>query len=119
MLANAMKLIILAIAVVAVLPAGAQTTPAAPPAPVMETVMSASGDVLTPWVRSRSCSIDAAGKEVCRLVVIHSATREIARVGDTWSSKFAPTGNGSEVKRLESTMDKAVRLASSPKPSAQ
>jgi hypothetical protein len=121
MLVTPMKRTLFAFAVVVALPATAQqtTSPSTVPAPVLEAVTDASGKVLAPWIRSKSCASSSGGRETCQLVIINSATREIARVGDVWATKFAPTGNGSEVKRLETSFDKAKRLASSPKRTAQ
>lgn len=93
------------------LPALAQPATAPASKPATEIVMDASGKIVAPWTKGKSCSRLEAGKEACRWVVINGQTREIARVGDKWASKFAPTGNGREVRRMESSMDKATRLA--------
>lgn len=110
-----MRYITLALLAALAIPALAQTSskpapkPAAPP--VTEVVMDASGKIVAPWTKGKSCSREATGKETCRWVVINGRTREIARVGDRWASKFAPTGIGREVRRIETTMDKATRLS--------
>ncbi len=109
-----MKHISIALVAVLGLPALAQPQAKPSPTPAMEIVMDASGKIVAPWTKGKSCSRETTGKETCRWVVIHSQTREIARVGDRWSSKFAATGNGREVRRLESSMDKATRLSAGP-----
>jgi hypothetical protein len=112
-LVSIMKHIAIALLVVLAAPAFAQTSARSAPAPATEVVMDASGKIVAPWTKGKSCSRQDAAREACRLVVIHGQTREIARVGDKWSSKFAPTGNGREVRRIESSMDKAKRLSAS------
>lgn len=106
-----MKRIGIALVVVLGLPALAQLPAQPAPKPATEIVMDASGKIVAPWTKGRTCYRETTGKETCRLVVINGQTREIARVDDKWSSKFAPTGNGREVRRLESSMDKATRLS--------
>ncbi|MEY2758114.1 MAG: hypothetical protein RIR33_1892 [Pseudomonadota bacterium] len=115
MLVIVMKRCFLPLLLGVALPAFAQqasTSTSAPPP--QELVVTSDGRLVEPWARGKTCSTDAAGQEICRWVVINKTTREIARVGDQLASKFALTGNGNEVRRLESSMDKALRLAGSP-----
>lgn len=106
-----MKHIAIVLLAALALPALAQTTATSTPKSATEVVMDASGRIVAPWTKGKSCSREDTGKEACRWVVLNGQTREIARVGDRWSSKFAPTGNGREVRRIEHSLDKATRLA--------
>jgi hypothetical protein len=72
-----------------------------------EIVMTQSGDLKPPWKKYRWCKTDAA----CSTLIRNPITHEVARLGDHWSSRFEPTGRGQEVRRVESAMDKAIRLS--------
>jgi hypothetical protein len=113
MLVSIMKHIAISLLAALALPAVAQTPSTATSRPAAEVVMDASGKIVAPWTKGKSCTRQEAGKETCRWVVVNGQTREIARVGDKWSSKFAPTGRGREVRRIESSLDKATRLSGS------
>jgi hypothetical protein len=71
-----------------------------------EVVMKATGELAAGWQEMRMC----VTQERCAMAVYNPTTREVARFGDRWATKFAPTGNGQEVQRAESAMAKAVRL---------
>lgn len=108
-----MKHIAIALLAALAFPALGQTPSTATSKPAADVVMDASGKIVAPWTKGKSCARQEAEKETCRWVVVNGQTREIARVGDKWSSKFAPTGNGREVRRIESSLDKATRLSGS------
>jgi hypothetical protein len=80
----------------------------APTAPALETIMNRNGDLVAPWKYVRACRDEK--RTQCSMAVVHSKTREIAKVGEQWSSRFERTGNGLEVKRAESAIAKAARL---------
>jgi hypothetical protein len=50
--------------------------------------------------------------ENCTTVIANSKTHEIAKAAERWTTAFRPSGNGMEVRRAETTMEKARRLAS-------
>ena len=87
----------------------AQVAPGASPnAYEGETVMTRDGFLAAPWKEVRACK-NKEMTEGCVTAVVHAKTREIARAGAKWSSKFEPTGSGKEVRRAETAMDKAIR----------
>lgn len=108
MLVIPMKRFVIALAFLVALPAFAQQTT---PPPETELIMNASGEVVAPWTKGKTCTRSASEQETCKWVILNGKTREIARVGDTWATKFAPTGKGLEVRRLETSLHMAQRLA--------
>lgn len=77
-----------------------------------EPVVSASGEVVAPWIEKRGCEKDTP---TCVVLVVNPNTNEIALIGDRLSSRFELTGNGREIRRAESTLDKARRLSTEPR----
>ena len=71
-----------------------------------EVVIRSSGELIAPWVEVRACVGETAK---CQLAVVNKETKEVARFGDRWSSRFAATGNGSEMRRVDSAPKNAVR----------
>jgi hypothetical protein len=76
-----------------------------------EVVVSSSGEVVAPWVAKRGCK---RGTQECTTFVVDPNTNEIALIGDRMGSRFERTGNGQEVRRAETALDKARRLSTKP-----
>lgn len=76
-----------------------------------EVVMTAEGAPVLPWVSKEVCS---TSRGVCRNMIVNSQTGEIAILGSRLQSRFEATGNGKEVQRAESVLDKAIRLKAAP-----
>jgi hypothetical protein len=92
----------------------AQVAPSSPP----DIVITKSGELAAPWKKMKGClgERDNTKAGACKPVIMNAETREIAKFGDRWSSKFAATGDGAEVKRAETALQKATRAnSSSPK----
>lgn len=77
---------------------------------VGEIVMDASGKPMAPWTERQICRQGAVN---CRIILINSKTLEVAKVGGRWTSEFEATGRGSEGRRTEPAMAKAIRLRAS------
>lgn len=74
-----------------------------------EIVMTAAGTLVAPWVETTGCRDKNAG---CPMIIVNLKTREIARVDDRWSTRFQPSGNGQEIRRVETSLAKAERRLS-------
>jgi hypothetical protein len=72
-----------------------------------ERVATADGRAVSPWVEKQYCP-DAGS--TCQRMVVDPETGEIARLGNRVNSRFELTGNGQELRRAETAMDKAIRL---------
>jgi len=70
-----------------------------------EVIIKPEGQLVSPWVEQKVCE-----EGVCRQIVLNPETREIARLNGRLTSIFELSGNGEEVRRAESTMDRALRL---------
>lgn len=66
----------------------------APQAPATEIVITAGGELNSPWVEKRTC-----GENGCRVLIYNTETLEIARVDGRLTSYFRLTGVGEEVAR--------------------
>ena len=75
-----------------------------------EAVVTAEGKLASPWIERKAC---VEGTTTCKTMIVNPNTHEIAKLGDRWSTKFAPTGNGHEVQRAETEIAKTKRLQSS------
>lgn len=75
-----------------------------------EIIMTASGEFTGDWKEVRVCKDRAQ----CVFAVINMKTREGARLGDRWASKFEQTGNGKEVRRAETALAKSIRVQGAP-----
>ncbi|MEY2759837.1 MAG: hypothetical protein RIR33_3615 [Pseudomonadota bacterium] len=78
-------------------------------APKLEVIVSASGATAVPWVTRALCQ---KSKGRCAMAVMNPETGEVARMGDAVGTDFELTGNGQELRRVETAMDKAIRLKS-------
>ncbi len=78
-------------------------------APTLEVIVSASGATAAPWVTRELCQKSTAR---CAMAVMNLETGEVARMGDAVGTDFELTGNGQELRRVETAMDKAIRLKS-------
>lgn len=72
-----------------------------------ERVVTAQGQPVAPWVEKRYCATEAS---VCEPMIVNPETGEIAKLGSRLGSRFELTGNGQELRRAETAMDKAIRL---------
>jgi hypothetical protein len=70
-----------------------------------EVIITSEGQPVSPWIEKKVCEDD-----VCRQIVLNPETREIARLNGRLTSIFELSGNGEEVRRAESAMDRALRL---------
>ena len=61
---------------------------------VGEVVVQRDGTPNAPWEEKQICS-----EGVCKLIIVNSLTREVARVDGRLTSLFGTTGVGSEVVR--------------------
>ena len=84
--------------------AGAQQ----PSAAAGEIVVTAEGRLAPPWVEKQAC---VKGTATCKIMIVNSATNEIAGMGDQLSSRFEKTGRGQEVRRASSARDRAIQQA--------
>jgi len=73
----------------------------------LEVIVSASGEATAPWVLRKLCQ-KSTGR--CAMALMNPETGEVARMGDTLGTDFELTGNGQELRRAETALDKAVRL---------
>ena len=73
----------------------------------LEVIVSASGEIAAPWVMRELCQ-KSTGR--CAMAVTNPETGEVARMGDVLGTDFELTGNGQELRRAETAIDKAIRL---------
>ena len=78
-----------------------------PTGPRLEVIVSATGETAAPWVRRELCQ-KSTGR--CAMAVTNPETGEVARMGDVVGTDFELTGNGQELRRAETAIDKAIRL---------
>jgi predicted transglutaminase-like cysteine proteinase len=73
----------------------------------LEVIVSASGEPMSPWVFRQLCQ-KSNGR--CALALMNPATGEVARMGGNLGTDFEFTGNGQELRRAETALDRAIRL---------
>lgn len=73
----------------------------------LEVIVSASGEPAAPWVSRELCQ-KSTGR--CAMALMNADTGEVARMGSALGTDFELTGNGQEIRRAESAMEKAIRL---------
>lgn len=64
-------------------------------------VYDEAGDLQPPWKISKVCR-DAKDPSTCMAALLNPETHELAKVGEKWSTAFAATGKGKEVRRVGS-----------------
>ena len=74
----------------------------------LEVIVSASGEPAAPWVSRELCQ-KSTGR--CAMALMNPDTGEVAQMGGVLGTEFERTGNGQEIRRAETAMDKAVRLS--------
>lgn len=72
-----------------------------------EIVASSTGAPQSPWVERQLCR-KTTGK--CEAALMNPETGEVARMGDVLGTDFERSGNGEEIRRAETAMEKAVRF---------
>jgi predicted transglutaminase-like cysteine proteinase len=77
----------------------------------LEVIVSPSGEAAAPWVFRQLCQ-KSTGR--CAMALMNPGTGEVARMGGMLGTDFELTGNGQEIRRAETAMDRAIRLKAAP-----
>jgi hypothetical protein len=82
-----------------------------PSANTKEIVITSTGQPHSPWVEATLC---LPQNRSCGPAIYNPETDEIARWRSRLSTEFERTGNGAEIRRAETSVEKAIRLQSTP-----
>ncbi|MEY2758101.1 MAG: hypothetical protein RIR33_1879 [Pseudomonadota bacterium] len=77
----------------------------------LEVIVSPSGEAAAPWVFRQLCQ-KSTGR--CMMALMNPGTDEVARMGGVLGTDFELTGNGLEIRRAETALDRAIRLKAAP-----